>query len=142
MTVAAKLTASERERLFHAVMRNELTIAEATRKYGITDAAVRFQLKKEGVRQGYATAIRPSGGKELSISRLRTLYSGGISQTKRVEKIEARCYWCEADFDTHARCGKCTALLHPENPAYTCTCGVQHGVEYDRGLCKECTDGE
>lgn len=111
------------------------------REYGLTADAVRKRLREQAERLGYGKGMslrevrRARGGKgkrELSRERKRMLdwerSSHGV------------CYFCRLSLADHARCESCGVLLHGGNGAYTCGCGLQHGLCEGGGICSACKD--
>lgn len=108
-------------------------------EYGLTADAVRKRLREQAERLGY--------GKGLSLRQVRRLREGKSKRELGAERkrmldwersLHGVCYFCSGGLADHARCVGCGVLLHGENSAYTCGCGLQHGMRLDADRCVRC----
>lgn len=134
-----KISMRMSEDLFDRYLKGE-RVVKLAKEVGVSEDGLRKVLRAAAVRRGYAPTLRldeirvsPPVDRDASRERKK--------QIDRERSAFGNCKSCGRALCEHERCNRCGILLHARDEAYTCGCGVQHGVEVDDGICEACMGG-
>jgi hypothetical protein len=145
MSIEQRLTEEEVLEIYDRYMNKGESGLSLACDYGRSESSIHKYLREQAIGEGYSPRLRINEMRKIHRGETPDLGRRARNERHRKKaildkkyKVGIDCHLCGEPHAVHARCGRCGILLHPEDSAYICNCGVQHGVKGLDGLCLEC----